>query len=388
MSHPKSAARWLGRRPERVPEFRQCWRVMPELRGTLFRPTSYQLPLSPSPAPNMTDQTENPASEKRVKKPLRCRRHGQMAKWLERTGGTLAITTYTSGKLVFVGANNGRLMFQDHRFARPMGIALNGKRLALAVREQILTYHLATDEVGKTTLMPGPTYHTGKVNAHDIAFGRRGIYFANTRFNGLARVSQHKRFVHCWLPPFISTVVQEDRCHLNGLGMQAGEPTLATAFCETDERHDWRKEDRFTSGVLLDIPHHKIVARGLCMPHSPRRYRGKWWLCNSGHGALTEFDPSLGTCREVCSLPGFTRGLCFVGNYALVGLSKIRPKHILDAPPVRDRHEKLIAGVALVNLSTGKAEGYLEFVEGGNEVFDVVFLRGIKEPGMCEQGEP
>jgi hypothetical protein len=67
-----------------------------------------------------------------------------------------------------------------------------------------------------------------------------------------------------------------------------------------------------------------------------------------------------------------------VGKHALVGLSKIRPKHILDAPPVRERHENLIAGVALVNLANGKQEGLLEFTSGGSEVFEVTFLLGVR----------
>jgi uncharacterized protein (TIGR03032 family) len=331
----------------------------------------------------MNEQVDDSASGKLGKAPLRCRLHGKMAEWLRQSGGSLAITTYTSGKLVFVGCEGRQIKFHAHKFARPMGMAVNGRRLAIAIREQILTFHLSENANRAATFVPNRVYHTGKVNAHDLAFGRRGLYFVNTRFNGLARVSEAKRFVHCWLPPFISTMVRQDRCHLNGLGMVAGRPGLVTAFCETDEHNDWRKEDRFTSGVLIDISRREIVARGLCMPHSPRRYHGKWWLCNSGCGSLSQFDPMTGECREFCSLPGFTRGLHFVGKYALVGLSKIRPEHILDAPPVRARHEDLIAGVALVNLASGKQEGLLEFTSGGNEVFEVAFLRGIKNPQLA-----
>jgi uncharacterized protein (TIGR03032 family) len=327
----------------------------------------------------MDEPSEKLAAEKTRKAPLRCRLHGKMANWLRHANGTLAITTYTSGKLVFVGWPQDKLRFTTQKFKRPMGMALNGSRLAIAVREHIFSFHYSQES---NTFQLARTYDTGKVNAHDLAFGRRGLYFVNTRFNALARVSEIKRFVHCWLPPFVSTIVKQDRCHLNGLGMQNGAPALMTAFCETDEHNDWRKEDRFTSGVLIDVPNNSIVARGLCMPHSPRRYRGKWWLCNSGHGSLSVFDEATGECSEVCSLPGFTRGLCFVGHYALVGLSKIRPKHILDAPPVRERHPELIAGVALVNLNTGKCEGYLEFTSGGSEVFEVAFLKAIESPKL------
>lgn len=330
----------------------------------------------------MQEQLNDSRTDGTNKSPLRCRLHGKMAAWLRHANGSIAITTYTSGKLVFVAWSGDKLKFHSQRFRRPMGMATNGPRLAIAVREQILTFRYTPQT---NSFEPVRAYNTGKVNAHDLAFGRRGLYFVNTRFNALARVSETKRFVHCWLPPFVSTIVAQDRCHLNGLGMAGGHPAMATAFCETDERNDWRKENRFTSGVLVDVPNRQIVARGLCMPHSPRRYRGHWWLCDSGRGSLSVLDEATGTCREVCSLPGFTRGLGFVGHHALVGLSKIRPKHILDAPPVRERHENLIAGVALVNLISGKYEGHLEFTSGGNEVFEVAFLRGIRSPQIQMQ---
>jgi len=314
--------------------------------------------------------------EKVPRQPLRCRCHGQMAAWLHGLNGSLAITTYTSGKLVLASSKGEKLHFRTRRFARPMGLAVHGRRMAIAARDQIHLFRRSEEDAVYQLVQ---SYQTGKLNVHDLAFSRHGIVFANTRFNCIARVSQRKRFARAWQPPFISVMVAQDCCHLNGVGLSQGRVAMATAFCETDERGDWRKHDRFNSGVLIDVPTHSVVARGLCMPHSPRRYRGTWWLCNSGHGSLSQFDPDSGACREVCSLPGFTRGLTFVDHHALVGLSKIRPQHILDAPPVRERHPDLIAGVALVNLTTGRQEGLLEFITGGNEVFEVTFLKGVRQ---------
>ncbi len=307
-----------------------------------------------------------------AKSQLRCRARGDFAQWLSESGGSLAITTYTSGKLVLVRSFEGRLRFRTHHYPRPMGIAVQGDRLALAVRKQLLLFKRSKTDAHRLSLLR--KYDTGKVDAHDVAFGRRGIYFANTRYNAIARVSEENRFVHCWQPPFIEGLVRGDRCHLNGLGMQNGRPAMATAFCATGHQGGWRAQDRLTGGVLMDVRQNEVVAGGLCMPHSPRWHDGQWWLCNSGHGVLSTVDLQAGTSNEVCSLPGFTRGLCLVGKHALVGLSKIRRKHILDAPPVRDRHKKMVAGVALVDLVTGRRAGSLEFTGGGSEVFDVVFL--------------
>ncbi len=340
----------------------------------------------------MSEATNGTATAEAVpKKALRCRTHGNFAEWLAASGGSVAITTYTSGKLVLVRSRGQRLRFRTLAFPRPMGMALTGRHLALAVKKRILVFRNSTTAEGDrgeahraadALFVPKREFVTGKLNAHDVAFGRRGVYFANTRCNCLARVTTRCSFLRCWQPPFISDRVHQDRCHLNGIGMHHGQPAMATAFCETGHAGGWREENRFTTGVLIDIQENQVVARGLCMPHSPRRHEGRWWLCNSGHGTLCRFDPALGTCEAVCSLPGFTRGLCFAGNHALVGLSKIRDKHVLDAPPIPGRDAKSRAGVALVDLATGNQTGMLEFVSGGREVYEVVFLPNIKWPEL------
>jgi len=319
---------------------------------------------------------------------IRCRAHGELVDWLAMSGRSLAITTYTSGKLVLVSSQEGKLRTRQKRLPRPMGIAVRRDRLAIATQTKILFFQKATAQGSSDAVYKlKQEFETGKLNAHDVAFGRRGIYFANTRFNCIARVSQQKKFVRVWQPPFLDNPSQQDNvmrdcCHLNGIGLRDGRPAMATAFCETAHRGGWREENRFTKGVLLDVRQGCVVARGLCMPHSPRWHDGRWWLCNSGHGTLVTFEAATGNCQEVCALPGFTRGLCFVGKHALVGLSKIRRKHVLDAPPVRDRHAQLFAGVALVDTTTGRQLGSLEFTQGGREVFDIVFLQGIRRPNV------
>jgi uncharacterized protein (TIGR03032 family) len=173
-----------------------------------------------------------------------------------------------------------------------------------------------------------------------------------------------------------------DCCHLNGLGLSGGRVALATAFCTGGEQGSWRSGDRFASGVVLDVRDQRVAVSGLCMPHSPRWHAGGWWLCNSGEGTLSAFDPLAGSCKPVAALPGFTRGLAFAAEHALVGLSRIRKRHILDAPPVRERFPRLRSGVWLVDPSTGRTAGALEFVRGGREVFDVAFLPGILRPEL------
>ena len=165
-----------------------------------------------------------------------------------------------------------------------------------------------------------------------------------------------------------------------GLGadhtLERGDAAAARPVLD-DERLTVRGGERFASGVAIDVRRNRIVARGLNMPHSPRLHEERWWLCNSGEGALAHLDPATGAVCEVVALPGFTRGLAFAWGRAIVGRSRIRPRHILDAPPVRARFPELRAGLSLVDPGSGKATGALDFVAGGAEVFDVAFLPQI-----------
>ncbi|MEQ8837016.1 MAG: TIGR03032 family protein, partial [Lacipirellulaceae bacterium] len=306
--------------------------------------------------------------------PIEVVAHGEFLEWLESTGGTLLVTTYNSGKLASFSVGKGGLHVKVWKFPRPMGMAIRGNKIALAAREYLRVFSKA--ESNLFTLET--KYATGRLDMHDVAFGRRGIYFMNTKFNCLARPSSRVNFLRSWQPSFIEEMRPKDCCHLNGLGMCEGRPTMVTAFGETSEPKGWRSLDRLTSGVVIDVAKNETVVSGLCMPHSPRWHDSQWWLCNSGIGGLEKFDPLTGTRTTVSELPGFTRGLSFVGKVALVGLSKILEKHILDTPLLRKAESTVQAGVAAVEADTGRLIGRLEFTKGGSEVYEVTFVPGVK----------
>jgi uncharacterized protein (TIGR03032 family) len=90
----------------------------------------------------------------------------------------------------------------------------------------------------------------------------------------------------------------------------------------------------------------------------------------------------------VCGLPGYLRGLSFVGPHALVGLCQIRERHIFGGLPVQQRHEKLLCGVALVDARSGARVGLLEFTGGCTELFDVSWLAGVRRPMLLNPAHP
>jgi len=73
----------------------------------------------------------------------------------------------------------------------------------------------------------------------------------------------------------------------------------------------WRDRRR-DGGVVLEIPGGRVIASGLSMPHSPRCYRGRLWLHNSGTGQFGSIDPRGGKFEPLTFCPGYLRGLAFV----------------------------------------------------------------------------
>ncbi|MFT4612989.1 MAG: hypothetical protein ACI9NT_000122 [Bacteroidia bacterium] len=174
--------------------------------------------------------------------------------------------------------------------------------------------------------MPRSVYVTGSLDAHDVGADTEGQpIFVNTRFNCLATVSPRHSFELLWKPPFISALIDEDRCHLNGLAMEEGKSRYVTAVSKSDTVDGWR-DRRASSGVVIDVESNEIVCEGLSMPHSPKLHNGELWLFNSGMGELGVVNCKERKFEARVFCPGFTLGLSFFSKYAFVGLSKPRYK--------------------------------------------------------------
>jgi uncharacterized protein (TIGR03032 family) len=197
------------------------------------------------------------------------------------------------------------------------------------------------------------------------------LWFVNTRFSCLCTRAMPYSFVPRWRPKFVSAIAPEDRCHLNGLGVRDGAVRYATALGATDAQGGWRERKR-DGGVLIDVAADEIVAEGLSMPHSPRWYAGKLWVLNSGAGGLGTVDPATGRYEEVASLPGFTRGLDFVGPLAFVGLSQVRESAVFSGIAIAERPvEERCCGVWVVNIQSGRVIAYVKFEDALQEIFAV-----------------
>jgi uncharacterized protein (TIGR03032 family) len=317
--------------------------------------------------------------------------------WLASAGGALAISTYQAGMLVFVSWDGRQIRVLPRRLDKPMGLDGDGGRLTVATRHDVTVFANAAalaPEYGRqrggwydALFLPRMTWHTGDVQAHEVQCAGERVWVVNTRYSCLMRPSSGYSFEPAWAPPFITDLVPEDRCHLNGLALESGEPRYVTAMGETDTAQGWR-DGRTEGGVVIDVGTGGTVVRGLAMPHSPRLHGGTLYVLDSGRGRLCRVDPQAGTLDTVVELPGYARGLAFVGDTALVGLSKIREKRHFGGMPIEQRSEPLCCGVAVVDLRTGSRTGLLECSEGATELFDLRFLPGLARPNLIGLDRP
>ena len=184
-----------------------------------------------------------------------------LAGWLLDQQVSLVISTYRANHVLFVGVSaDGRLSIQEHLFDRPMGLFASEQTLWVAGRSHLWRFDnlLTPGQVhdGADLLyVPAASFLTGEVNAHELIVDQNGApLFVNTVFSCLAQLETGCSFRPTWTPPFIDALVPEDRCHLNGVGLQNGVATWATACSRGNTPSSWRRQQIPKEGsTAIDI---------------------------------------------------------------------------------------------------------------------------------------
>jgi protein O-GlcNAc transferase len=316
----------------------------------------------------------------------------QITDWLQAQQISLACTTYQTSRLLLLGLNAANQLSGFERiFDRAMGLYATADRLYLSTKYQLWQLDNA--------LQPGQHYQgydrlyvprightTGDLDIHDVVALPNGqVVFVCTVLNCLATLSDRHSCQPIWKPPFISQMTNEDRCHLNGLAVVDGQPRYVTAVSQSDVVDGWR-DRRQNGGVIIDILSNEIVLSGLSMPHSPRWYRDRLWVLNSGRGEFGWVDLAAGRFEPITFCPGYLRGMAFWRDWAIVGLSKSRKEDhtfgglALDELLV-EKDVEARCGLMMINLNTGNIDHWLR-IEGGavTELYDVQVLPGAQHP--------
>ncbi|MBD1883304.1 TIGR03032 family protein [Microcoleus sp. FACHB-45] len=338
----------------------------------------------------------------------------QFTSWLASQNLSLAFTTYQAGKVFFIGLQpNGQLSVFERSFERCMGLYAEGSTLYMSSLYQLWRFEnaLSAGEVHNGydgVYVPQVGYTTGDLDLHDVVVevppqpplsrgeqekqnfvppltkgGLGGVIFVNTLFSCLATVSEKYSFLPLWQPPFISKLAAEDRCHLNGLALRDGLPRYVTAVSQSDVADGWR-DRRPDGGCVIDISSNEIILTGLSMPHSPRWYRNKLWLLNSGTGEFGCADIERGVFEPVAFCPGYMRGCAFSGDFAIVGLSKPRHNKTFSGLSLDDNLRAKDAdprcGLVVIDLRNGDIVHSLRIEGVVEELYDVQVLPGVRRP--------
>jgi uncharacterized protein (TIGR03032 family) len=312
-----------------------------------------------------------------------------LARLLRQLNISLLLTTYQAGKVILISSDGEMLTQILRNFDRPMGVALQGEMLAIALRMNVAIFRndkgLAADYPKKphtydALYFPIALNKTDFIDTHDLAFSRTGLVAVNTAYSCLVKIDAGFSFQPIWQPAFISELDAGDRCHLNGMAVDGkGDIRYVTAFGATDRREGWRT-NKIQGGVLIDVNSNRIVAEGLGMPHSPRLYRGRLYLLSSAQESLLEVNTDNGEVSTLATMNGFIRGLSFKQDYAFIGVSKLRKSHTFGDLAMVNRPLK--AGVVVINLKTRQQVGEIVYGDDLEEIYDVQVLDGKCRPNI------
>jgi uncharacterized protein (TIGR03032 family) len=374
---------------------------------------------SDPPSPVASTDAAAPTAEP----PLRSVHTTSFPQLLAEAAASLLVTTYQAGKLVIFRNDGGVLNTHFRNFTKPMGLAFAGGRLAIGTAVEIAEFHnvpavcprldakaeeeqqgaehpdgtASPDDESKienskskiqnppprhdACFLPRTAHTTGDVAIHEMAWVGDDLWFVNTAFSCLATRSSVDSFEPRWRPSFISQLMPGDCCHLNGLALRDGRVRYVTALGATNEPGGWRASKR-DGGVLIDIGSGETITRGLSMPHSPRWYAGRLWLLESGDGSFGHVDLATGRYEPIVKLPGFTRGLSFLGPLAFIGLSQVRESAVFSGIPLVERLQERTCGVWVVRIDTGATVAFVRFEDAVQEIFAVEALAGIRFPDL------
>jgi uncharacterized protein (TIGR03032 family) len=323
--------------------------------------------------------------------PFTCACTPEVAKLLNDLGISIAITTYQAGKLIFLsGSKEGTSRQLPRDFIKPMGLVIDDKKMALAVKNELVVFADAKElAIGypkkpgfyDSFFVPRAIYNTGEVDIHDIAWDSNGRLCAvNTLFSCIAYINDSYSFEPLWAPPFIHQLASEDFCHLNGMAMVNGSPKYVSMFANTSTPKGWR-ENVLNGGLIMDIETNTIVVDGLAMPHSPRWFNQELYCLLSATGELIKIDIGNHRYSVVTKHNGFVRGLAQHGDYLFVGLSKYR-KSSSENRALPIMQNEIECGIDVVHLPSATIVGSIRYLSSVEEIYDVQILQHSLRPGI------
>ena len=335
---------------------------------------------------------DTPDDVSAIQNPFDLQLQGGFRQWLTHEGISLALTTYEAGKLIIIGPGlQGGTIVTERNFERCMATFVETDNIWISTQHNIwqlengLQSGQYFDGQWDRVYLPRASHITGGVDVHDLMRANDGhLYGVITGYNCIARITHTEKgsFSPYWKPPFIDTIVGEDRCHLNGLCLEDGELAYVSMVGESNEAGGWRAHKN-DGGIIMDIRTNEIIASGLCMPHTPRLHDGALWFLEAGRGYLCRIDPDTKEVERILWGPGFLRGLRFYKNYALICCSAPRDKTFEGLPldeELEKRGETPRCSLDIIDLDTRELVHSVGITGSVKEIYDVALLEDCRQP--------
>lgn len=312
---------------------------------------------------------------------LRARVRGGFWDLLEELDLTLLVTREYEHLAVGLTSRDGRPWVTALCLPHPSGIAVDQRRGRVhvaATRNPNQIVELAPAQREEKPLLPvRSTFYPGSFYLHDLAFVGDVLHGNAVGRNAVVRLDGDGEFDPVWWPAAIETRGRPDfTTNYLQLNSIAGGPSLERSYftASTDSvaarRPGHRNFPVDGRGVLYSGAAREPIARGLTRPHSARLHRRRVWIDDSGYGRLVVLRSE--EFETVAELPGWTRGLCFAGDVAFVGTSRVLPRFRSYAPGLDlDRSR---CGIHAVDLRTGTVLASYVWPEG-DQIFAVEAVR-------------
>jgi uncharacterized protein (TIGR03032 family) len=220
------------------------------------------------------------------------------------------------------------------------------------------------------------TFYPGSLYLHDLALIDGELYGNAVGHNAVARLGSDGSFAPAWWPRCVERRGRPDfsRNYIQLNSIAAG-ATLAGSYFSASSASMGRLRPGHLNyavdgrGVIFSGRTREPICTGLTRPHSARLHDGVIWLANSGYGQVGVVSD--GHFEAAAVLPGWTRGLCLIGDVAFVATSRVIPKYARYAPGVDTRSSA--CAVHAVDCRSGQVLGSLEWPYG-NQVFAIDWL--------------
>jgi hypothetical protein len=256
-------------------------------------------------------------------------------------------------RTAFVGVT-GVCLAKDH-----IVIATQGERPVLALLDSVAAKVIAFVPLVRCK------------DLHSIVFHRDYVYVISTGTNEVYRVPLRNQILGAeelyWQYPGVRYDL--DEVHLNGLTL-SNERLIASCFGPRTEMGDWGSDGR-----VFYLDNGTNIIEGLRQPHSPTVKDGRLVFAESKLDRVYIFienNADNWVFQRIFELDGYTRGIAFLGQEILVGLSADRKVSRSRQIYVDEFSQLRPSALMRINIDTGVTLKVPQIQLLGREIYDVL----------------